>query len=241
MRGQDAGVLAEGRGEAEFRHEGAKSAVPFAVGIGEERGLDAQLRPDPPPCPLEVGPVLAIVVLPHLPVGRAVIADGDSRRDEPAELVPAHDACVTLIDRIGGDEHGERQARLLQTGPRFFEGRARGVIDGDADGALRQRPALIEGGQDFGHRKHGIAAAREVVDMRLELGDRDARRRVRVLAEPVILQDDGGIGGECRSAARRDADGHGESGARGADAAEAPAHDHGAINPVPAALSQSRG
>ena len=122
------------------------------------------------------------------PCAGAVIADGDSGRDQLAELVPAHDGCVVLVDRVGGDEHGEGKARGLEARPSLHEGRARGVVDGDADGTLRQGPAGVERGEDFRNRQHGVAAARKVLDVRLELLDGDARRGIRVLAEAVILQ-----------------------------------------------------
>ena len=129
----------------------------------------------------------------------------------------------------------------LQARPRLHEGRARCIVDGDADGALRERPAGIECGKDFGNRQHGVAAAHEVLDVRLELVERHARGRVRVLAEAVVLQDHRGVGGDGRTAAAPYRDGYGESEPSGAAAAEEPAESHEAINSVPAAESQSRG
>ena len=55
------------------------------------------------------------------------------------------------------------------------------------------------------------------------------------------IRDDGRIGGERRSAAGRDGDGHGERDAGGAAGEKERADRHEAINPVPAALSHSSG
>ena len=158
-----------------------------------------------------------------------------------AELVPTHDARVALIDRIGGDEDGERETRLLESRPRLHEGRARSVVDGDADGALRQRLACAERGENLGHREHRVAAFREVLDVRLELFDGDARRRVLVLAEAVVLQDDRRIGGDRRADSGRNRDGRDEYGAESTSDAAGPTGSHGLISPVPAAVSHSRG
>ena len=224
--------------EAQLRDERSQGAVPFAVGVGEERGVYAELLLNSLACLLKVFSVCRVVVLPHASVRGAVIADSHASLDQLAELVPAHDARVTQIDRIGGDEHGEREACILESRPRLLEGRARCIVDGDADGAIRQRPAGVKRGKNLRNRKHGVTAGRKVLDVRLELLDGDARRRVRVLAESVILQDDSRISGECRAGAGRNRGGH-----RAADAygAEEPAEVHEAINPVPAAESQSKG
>ena len=216
VRRDDARVLAEGRREAELCDERAYRPVPFAIGVCEERGSHAELLLEPALRMQQVGPVRVRVGLPHVSVRRAVVADGDPCRDQLAQLVPAHDAGVAFVDRVGGDEHGERHAGLLQPGPRLDEGGPRRVVDGDADGALRQRPAGVDGGEDLGHRQHGVAAARQVLDVRFELGERDAGRRVLVLAEAVIHHEDGGIGGDCCSAAGRDDDGRGERDVGGA-------------------------
>ena len=77
--------------------------------------------------------------------------------------------------------------------------------------------------------------------MRLELVDRDAGRRVLVLAEAVVLQEDHRISGDGCATAGCYRDGYGEPDAESAGGAAEPAGSHGLISPVPAAVSQSRG
>ena len=72
------------------------------------------------------------------------------------KLVPTHDAGVALIHRVGGDEDGERETCLLESRPRFLEGGARRVVDGDADGTLRQWLAGVDRCENLGNRKHDI-------------------------------------------------------------------------------------
>ena len=89
MRSNHARVLAEGRSKAELFHERAHRSVPFAIRIGEERGIDAQLLLETPLRPQQVGPVRVRVGLPQLSVRCAVIADGHARSDQLAQLVPS--------------------------------------------------------------------------------------------------------------------------------------------------------
>ena len=173
-----------------------------AVGVGEELRSGAELLLQTARRPLDVAVVVLAPERRHLVVGRRLVADGRPAAHHLADLLPAHVVLSTLVDRIGGDEQGDRQLRLPQPRPGLgVEGQKR-AVDGKRDRAVGQAAPGLERRQDFGQRHHVEAPFRDHLQMGLELIDADRRGRRAGVAESLIHEDHGGgLGGGARQAA----------------------------------------
>ncbi len=199
-----AGMLAEGGGEAGLGDGLPQGAAHLPVGIGEQRRRRSELGGEAPGGPGDVAALLRRRQPGHVGVGVAVVADGDQGiGGDLAQLRPAHVAGQAEVERLGGDEEGERQAERLEAWPGLAVDGERGVVDGDGDTALGQGLAVAQAGDDLGERQHPVGPGGQLRQVRLELLEPDRGGRQAVLAEAVVHQDGGAAAGRGLPRGRR--------------------------------------
>lgn len=116
-----------------------------------------------------------------------------------AHLCPGHQSLQALIHAVGRDEHGKRPATALQARIGARIGRDERVVDGDRRAALRKRLPRAQIAHDLRQRPDLEVLVFQILEVAVELGQRDAGGRRRVAPEMMVLEHHRVIRGDRRA------------------------------------------
>jgi hypothetical protein len=137
--------------------------------------------------PLEPGRAIAAARAGHhVGMVQAVVGNGRASGFHPAQLLPARDPGIGVVDVVGGHEHGEGPAALAQAREGLVEDGNVGVVEGERDRALGDRLAGAHGAHQARQGPDLEVVLRKVVHVRLEGRRGDAGGRRGVVGDVVV-------------------------------------------------------